>query len=337
MNDSLRLSVPDLADPAQREGFWEVADAAIDVDGVDPFNEQTRLDVVSGRRTPIVATAWSQDEHGRAVGAAVVGRGELDLVVHPLFRGMGYGEIAVRGLLSTARGALTAWSHGDHPAARILADHHGFAETRTLYKLRLGTLPPATEGAREGIGDSADPAGVRIEELRPGTDDEEEWVALNALIFAGHPEQGRMTVEDLRAREAESWFDAGDFLVARDASGAMVGYNWLKIAGGVQDAGNGGRIADGGPGGSGGRGRGPEGGEPREGEIYVVGVHPDLAGRGLGRTLMRAGLDRLARRGCRSAVLYVDGSNSGAMHLYRSLGFGTQATDVQYTRAVPSD
>lgn len=303
MNDSLRLSVADLEDPAQRAGFFEAVDAAIDVDGIDPFNEQARFDVDSGRRTPIVATAWSQNEHGRPLGAAIVGHGELDLVIHPLFRGKGYGEIAVRGLLATARGALTAWSHGDHPAARVLADHHGFLETRTLYRLRLSPLPAET-------GPAEPPAGsdITFDEFKPGSD-ENEWVRLNALIFAGHPEQGQLTTDDLRAREDEDWFRAGDFLIARDAGGRMIAYNWLK----VEDA------------------PGPD----RNGEIYVLGVHPDFAGRGLGKALMTAGLERLAERGCRSADLYVDASNTGAVHLYRSLGFTTDLTDVQYSRPAP--
>jgi mycothiol synthase len=319
MNDSLRLSVPDLGDPDARSGFFEVADAAADVDGHEPFNEQARFDVEAGRRTPIVATAWSQDEHRRPVGAAIIGRGELDLVIHPLFRGKGYGEIAVRGLLSTVRGPLAAWSHGDHPAARILAAHHGFEETRALFLLRLSPIPDVGDGtSATGNRSHPSPDDVRIEEFRVGLDDT-EWVALNALIFAHHPEQGRLTVDDLRAREGEPWFDAHDFLVARAPDGRMIGYVWLKVE---PDADAGAHASD---------------AEGPIGEIYVVGVHPDFAGRGLGRSLMGAGLRRLRERGCRDAVLYVDASNVGAVHLYRSLGFQTDSTDVQYTRSAPED
>jgi mycothiol synthase len=304
MNDSLRLSVPDLADSVQAAAFFGVADAALDVDGYDPFNEQARLDVQAGRRTPIAATVWSQSEHARPIGAAIVGRGELDLVIDPLFRGKGFGEIAVRGLLSTARGALTAWSHGDHPAARVLADHHGFVATRTLLRLRLNTLPVADPDSLETVSDS-DPDGTTVSALQGGADDA-EWVSLNARIFAAHPEQGQLTIDDLRAREAESWFSAEDFLIARDQTGRMVGYNWLKIEPGAS-----------------------------EGEIYVVGVDPDYAGHGLGRRLMSAGLARLAERGCTAATLYVEEDNAPAVHLYRSLGFVNDTIDVQYTRPAP--
>ncbi|WP_431277980.1 mycothiol synthase [Leifsonia poae] len=303
MSDSLRLSVPDFGDQAQRASFFDVAAAAIDVDGYDPFNEQARLDVESGRRSPIVVrltTGDATEPLERPVGAAILGRGELDFVIDPLFRGKGYGEQSVRGLLATARGTLTAWSHGDHPAARRLAERHGFMPVRTLLHLvaPLGGLPGVT---------GALPDGYSIGTMRPG--DENEWVELNARIFDQHPEQGRLTVDDLRARQAEPWFDAGDVLMLRDASGTLVGYDWVKV-------------------------------EPEspEGEIYVLGVDAALAGRGLGRLLLRAGLDRLAARGRSQAGLYVEADNEGAVHLYRSAGFVEHTVDVQYRRAIdPQD
>ncbi|MDQ1580295.1 MAG: mycothiol synthase [Microbacteriaceae bacterium] len=295
MNDSLRLSVPDLTNQADSAGFYRVADAALDVDGYDPFNEQARLDVESGRRTPLVATVWSEAEHGRAIGAAIVGRGELDLVIDPVFRGKGFGGVALEGILATTQGELSAWSHGDHPAARLLAERNGFTAVRTLLQLRLEPLGEADAGK------SAD--GPTIAAFDPETD-EADWVELNARVFASHPEQGKLTIDDLRAREAEPWFDAGDFLLARNEDGRMIGYNWLKVEPGAQD-----------------------------GEIYVLGVDAGSAGRGLGRRLMRAGLNRLAARGCTSSTLYVEADSEAAVHLYRSLGFVDHTVDVQYHRA----
>ena len=180
----------------------------------------------SGRRTPIVATVWSEAEHSRPIGAAIVGRGELDLVIDPLFRGKGYGSVALRGLLATARGNLTAWSHGDHPAARVLADHHGFLPVRRLLQLRSGPLSASADSTgRAPHARQRD--GVTIEPFRDG--DEDEWVELNARIFESHPEQGRLTVDDLRTRQAEPWYEPKDFLVARDQHGRIVGYDWVKV------------------------------------------------------------------------------------------------------------
>ncbi|WP_426516104.1 mycothiol synthase [Diaminobutyricibacter sp. McL0618] len=305
MSDSLRLSVPDLADTEQATGFFRVADAAIDVDGYDPFNEQARLDVHSGRRTPIVATVWSEAEHSRPIGAAIVGRGELDLVIDPLFRGKGYGSVALRGLLATARGNLTAWSHGDHPAARVLADHHGFLPVRRLLQLRSGPLS-ASADATGRASHARHRDGVTIEPFRDG--DEDEWVELNARIFESHPEQGRLTVDDLRARQAEPWYEAKDFLIARDQHGRIVGYDWVKAEPDAVD-----------------------------GEIYVLGVDPAHPGRGTGRALLLAGLERLAERGRTTATVSIEADDSSAVRLYHQLGFTEHTVDVQYRRRIDSD
>lgn len=329
MSESLRLSVPDLASADAASAFFRVADAARDVDGYDPFNEQARLDVASGHRTPIVASVTSTDAlwqpdatwppHtdakllGHVVAAAIVGAGELDLVVDPVFRGKGYGAVAVSGLLPHLHGPVTAWAHGDHPAARALAPRFGFEPVRTLLQLRLDPLPE-TEGSQNDVpegreGRSLTPQGdgghpdVSIGAFQAGVDDA-EWVALNARVFAHHPEQSGVTLDDLRAREAEAWFDPGDFLVARDGDGRMVGYNWLKLEPGHAEA-----------------------------EVYVLGVHAASGGRGLGRRLMRAGIARMIERGRTSATLYVEADHERAVHLYRSLGFTDHTVDVQYRRA----
>ena len=290
---SLTLTVPDLSDAATRARFESVAAAATAVDGHPPFNEQAMLDLASGRRTPLLISVGDEP-----VGAAILGQGELDFVIAPAHRGHGHGGEALRQILADAPDQLTAWSHGDHPAARVLANRYRLAAARTLLQLGASLT-------REIPAEAAPAAhsGARIGAFRPGVDDE-EWVALNALVFASHPEQGSLTRADLAARQTEPWFDPGDFLLARDeATGALIGYTWLKI----------------------------EPGSPT-GEIYVIGVHPDAAGRGLGRALLLAGMERLRDRGCTSATLYVEAHNTPAVNLYRSLGFTDHTVDVQYRR-----
>ncbi|SDK25425.1 mycothiol synthase [Cryobacterium psychrotolerans] len=290
---SLTLTVPDLSDAATRARFESVAAAATAVDGHPPFNEQAMLDLASGRRTPLLISVGDEP-----VGAAILGQGELDFVIAPAHRGHGHGGEALRQILADAPDQLTAWSHGDHPAARVLANRYRLAAARTLLQLGASLT-------REIPAEAAPAAhsGARISAFRPGVDDE-EWVALNALVFASHPEQGSLTLADLAARQTEPWFDPGDFLLARDeATGALIGYTWLKI----------------------------EPGSP-SGEIYVVGVHPDAAGRGLGRALLLAGMERLRDRGCTSVTLYVEAHNTPAVNLYRSLGFTDHTVDVQYRR-----
>ncbi|WEO76630.1 mycothiol synthase [Cryobacterium sp. SO2] len=295
---SFTLSAPDLADAAFAARFHDVADASAHTDGYRPFNEQAMLDARSGRRSPQLLL-----EGEDAVGALILGQGEIDLVVHPRYRRKGHATAALRRLFEDEGGMsgdLTAWAHGDHPAARALADRFGFSAERTLLQLErpLSDADAATSPVL--------PAGIGIVSFRPA--DAAEWVRLNALVFATHPEQGAITESDLAARMAEPWFDADDLLLAREnstaaAPGRILGYNWLKIEPGAT-----------------------------LGEIYVLGVHPDAAGAGLGRALMLAGLARLRERGCTAVELYVEAESTTPVRLYRSLGFGDRTVDVQYHR-----
>ena len=295
---SLTLSAPDLADAAFAARFHDVAEAAAHLDGYRPFNEQAMLDIRSGRRRPQLLI-----EGEDAVGAAILGQGEIDLVVHPRYRRKGHATAALRRLFADEGGMsgdLTAWAHGDHPAARALADRFGFSAERTLLQLER----PLSDDDANPV---SVPAGYTLGTLDVPADNA-DWVGLNALVFAGHPEQGAVTLADLADRQAEPWFDADDVLVLRadpvdGAPAELVGYNWLKIEPGAT-----------------------------LGEIYVLGVHPDAAGAGLGRTLMLAGLARLRDRGCTAVELYVEAESAGPVRLYRSLGFANRAIDVQYRR-----
>jgi mycothiol synthase len=300
---SFTLSAPDLGDAAFAARFHDVADAAAHTDGYRAFNEQAMLDVKTGRRRPQLLL-----EGEDAVGAMVLGRGEIDLVVHPRYRRRGHATAALRRVFDDEGGMsgdLTAWAHGNHPAARALADRFGFSAARTLLQLER----PLTDADVV----PAFPDGVRISPFRPASADEPgdaaEWVRLNALVFATHPEQGAITEADLADRQQEAWFCADDLLLARadrpddDGPGRILGYNWLKIEPGAT-----------------------------LGEIYVLGVHPDAGGAGLGRVLMLAGLARLRERGCTAAELYVEAESTTPVRLYRSLGFADRSVDVQYHR-----
>jgi mycothiol synthase len=291
------VAAPDLrvltADGDRLEQVLAVADAARAADGVEPFNEQTRLDLASGRR---LAHAGYVDDV--AVAAAVTGGGELDLVVRPSARGPGYGSAMLTVLLPDLEPDVAAWSHGDHPGARALAAAYGFDRVRELLHLRLPALPQGGERSDEEGGQAAD--GIRIVAFDPSTD-AAAWLALNARAFSSHPEQGRMSAADLAEREAERWFDPEDFLVAKDESGRMLGFHWMKLEPGSD-----------------------------EGEVYVLGVSPAAAGRGLGGRMLTAGLRHMRSRGRATASLYVEGDNARALALYRRAGFVDDGIDVQY-------
>lgn len=297
----LTLRVHNLSDSGVADAFWRIVRRAEAVDGQPPFNDQALVDVRAGSRTLIALVEPSDDEPGDTIiGAAVLGQGELDLVLDPEWRGVGFGGAALTGLLGSASPHLSAWSHGDHPAARALAESHGFDRVRRLLQLRMplgdGDASPSASAPAPDSGHG----GVTVRSFDADTD-AEAWVALNARIFAHHPEQGKMTLADLAARQDEDWFDADDFLLAVDERGELIGYNWLKV-------------------------------EDDLGEIYVLGVSPDASGRGLGRTLTNAGLSRLRDRGVSTAALYVEADNEPAVRLYRSVGFTDHTIDVQYRR-----
>jgi mycothiol synthase len=221
--------------------------------------------------------------------------GALELAVTPSARGLGIGSALVEAAVAAA-GPLTAWSHGNHPAAARLAARFHFERARDLWVMRrpLTGLPPLSE----------DTDGIDVRGFRAGTD-EEAFLALNAEAFAHHPEQGEMTRADLDERMAEPWFDPAGFFVA-ERSGELLGFHWTK----VHDE------------------------RPPFGEVYVVGVSPRAQGGGLGKRLTLTGLHHLARLGLQEVVLYVEADNDPAIAIYTRLGFthAVEDTHVQYAR-----
>lgn len=269
--------------------FFALVDRAHRADGQPPFNDQALARVRSGSTKPVLA--W---EGSTIVGALVRVGDEFEMVIDPGYRKRGWGgQLAAFAVHASAPGTL-AWAHGDLPGSRRLAERFGCAPVRTLLQMRR----PLDELPGGGTGNTG---GFVIEPFRPG-DDETDWLALNSMVFAEHPEQGQLDHADLSARMAEAWFDADDFLVARDENGHMIGYDWVKI----------------------------DPSEPNIGEIYVLGVHPGAAGQGVGRALLNAGLERMVQRGANVAALYVEADNVPAVNLYRAAGFENYTVDVQY-------
>jgi mycothiol synthase len=57
------------------------------------------------------------------------------------------------------------------------------------------------------------------------------------------------------------------------------------------------------------------------GELYVIGVHPDYSGQGIGKAVCTEGLIYLKEKGINQAMLYVDEDNESGKRLYKALGF----------------
>lgn len=271
-------------------GVLALVEAAKTADGVGPLSEHALLALRGGRAGTVLAE-----------GPAIVAYAHLDpatdeepaageLVVHPERRRRGHGRALLRALRERAAGPLRVWAHGDLPSAAALAKAEGMARDRVLFQMRRPASGPLPVPSPAG--------GVTIRAFEPGRD-ERAWLDVNARAFADHPEQGAWTIEDVRDREAEDWFDpAGFFLAERD--GRLAGFHWTKTH----------------PGGI--------------GEVYVVGVDPDAQGLGLGRALTLTGLRHLRDAGAEQIMLYVDESNAAAVRLYENLGFTRHAVDVMY-------
>lgn len=176
-----------------------------------------------------------------------------------------------------------------------IASGLGLEQTRALWQMRV----PLPVGPAEGTVDT-----VALRAFVVGQD-EEAWVRVNNRAFAEHRDQGRQTVELLRAQERAPWFDPGGFLL-HEREGHLAGFCWTKVH---LDA------------------------DPVVGEIYVIGVDPDAHGHGLGRSLVLAGLAHLHAKGVTEGMLYVDDDNGPAVRLYRDLGFVTVSTDIHFQRA----
>ncbi|MBM7516596.1 mycothiol synthase [Nocardioides nitrophenolicus] len=283
----MNAELPLLTDAPALDAIGRVRDASREHDGTDPVDEAVALRLKHHGLAG--AGAWVSDQ-----GFALRHDGELDLAVAPSARGHGLG--ASLGALAVAEpGPLTAWSHGDHPAAAALARRWGFARTRELWVMRRPSAVPLPSVTL--------PDGVRIRDY--GDSDAEALLAVNAAAFAHHPEQGGLDAAGLAERMAEPWFDPAGLLLAVDDAGDLLGFHWTK----QHDA--------------------------SLGEVYVVGVSPTAQGRGLGRVLTIAGLQHLAARGVAEVLLYVESDNTPARRLYEDLGFQHAAADthVQYQRA----
>jgi mycothiol synthase len=292
------LAVRHRVDPGETAAIYRLLAAAERADGHAPLSDQHRLDLAAGGGDGFTAVVARDDlDEAGVVGYAQVSHGNcsstIDLVVDPARRDelTTIGGELVGAALDVVReaggGAVHWWVFDPTPGHAELARRLGLAAGRELLQMRR-QLPT-------GIA-----YDVSTRPFVPGADDE-AWVEVNNRAFADHPEQGGWTVETLRRRQAEPWFDPAGFLL-HERDGRLAGFCWTKLH--------------------------PD---PPLGEIYVIGIDPDFQGLGLGPQLTLAGLDSIARRGVGTGMLYVDAANTPALSMYEGLGFTVHRTDRAYT------
>ncbi|WP_369370687.1 mycothiol synthase [Promicromonospora sp. Populi] len=320
-------------DTNTQQAVRDLAAAAEAHDGVAPLSEQPLLHL--GTDAEWLTHVVAHSKFGSTIGYVQIDRsGETasaELVIHPDHRRNGHGRVLLRtaerdATLPSRSGEpgqhgkhLRVWAHGDLESARGFARAAGLSPVRELLFLTRPLDAAASSDAADSPRLPEAPAGYRLRTFRPGADDD-AWLRVNARAFATHPEQGRMTLDDLRARQGEPWFDPeGFFLLVPDA-GPDAGpetapennpdpaaFQWTKTEPGQPD-------------------------DARDGEIYALGVDPDHQGKGLGRLMTDVGLAHLTRTGAARAVLYVEGDNAPALATYERAGFTRAAVHVQYAR-----
>ena len=290
----------------QQQGVLALIAEATDQDGIPPIAEHVVLHLRHGGDKDDRHLILSEEK--TIVGYAhidltdAVAGSSAELVIHPRFRGKGYGRALLKEITRITSPRL--WSHGDLGSARKLASDNGFVRVRTLAQMRRSLEIPLPALSAE----------IEIRSFLPGVDDQ-AWLVLNNRAFEGHPEQSNWTLEDLDNRIKEPWFDPSGFLLATQ-NDSLLAFCWTKLHGAHSHS----------------HGAKGEHGHDPIGEIYAMGVDPTVHGKGFGRAMTIAGLRYLRFRGLNSAMLYVDAENSAAIHLYKNLGFSEWGRDVMYRK-----
>jgi mycothiol synthase len=267
-----------------------------DAEAVDQIVALNEAAVLRLRRPHPTTRHLLVSEDGDLVGYAQLELGTEwstgQLVVSPSHRREGVGTQLLRRLIMESPTPLRVWAMGDTAAARALAMGVGMVRRRELLIME--------RRLDDELPEPLIPPGVQIRTFVPGQD-EREWLRVNAAAFASHPEQALIDLDDLNDRLAESWFDARGFFVATK-DGSMIGFHWTKQH------------------------------QDQLGEVYVLGIAPWAARRGLGKALLLTGLHWLQQQGNSRVKLYVESDHQAAIELYLTYGFATASRDVMYAQ-----
>ncbi len=242
---------------------------------------------------------------GEAAGYALVapelaiGRAIIEGLVAPQRRRLGIGSRLLEHALghSAALGARLAHVQTTPEARGAIAflERAGFAEARRQWQLRL-ELADLQRGAP-----ASGPAPA-VRRLRPG---EAALIAdLQNRAFGGSWGFAPNTPAEVDYRLRIGGGSYEDALIL-EVEGMPAAYCWTKL-----------ETLDG----------------ERVGIIWMIGALPEMRGRGLGRAMLLAGIQALARRGAQAIELTVYADNTPAVELYKATGFRPRGEIVFYEK-----
>jgi mycothiol synthase len=274
--------------PGDEAGILRTAEASVAVDRFPGISREDAVRLVERLAGDPGGTVVAVED-GQIVGSCTP-RSDM-LTVHPDHRRRGHGRRLTLAALEVVRSQgladLILYGPADHPAAAAFIEALGFRYHSSLWRFELNR-------STEVAGPVFPPEFT----VRPYADaDLDAFVELANASFVDHPTPLSFPRAAVAHVHALSDFDPGHILlVAADgAAGPLAA--WTKTALNVGEDG------------------------ARRGTIALIGVLPAWRGRGLGRELLRWGIDHLRAAGAETIDLAVEAANDRALGLYRRTGF----------------
>lgn len=245
----------------------------------------------------------------RLTNANNVVEGRCWLYIHPSRRAQGLEDVMIAWVAVRVQQAaqsqgiaqyrlMTGVRSDQQDRLGVLA-RHDFQPIRYFFTMRRSLAEP--------LPTPNIPAGFVIRPVDAGQDIP-AYVALGNAAFAEHWNHHDETVAGMQALMGEPGYRTDLDLLAIAPDGTLVGFCTCTLEDIFVQQG--------------------------AGFVLGLGTHPQFRGRGLGRALLLAGLQRLRALGLQSAAISVDAQNpTGAVKLYESVGFVTYETWIMQSKA----